>query len=54
MICDREALYGLDVSMFALFAIATIIVFIAFHTPTLAVIEEMTEEELEGTEIKAR
>jgi len=40
--------------MFALFAIATTIVFIAFHTPTLGVIEEMTEEELEGTEIKSK
>ena len=54
VLCEPENLYGLDLSMFVLFAIATIIVFIAFYTPDLSINDEMSNEERESQVIKTR
>jgi hypothetical protein len=47
VLCQPENLYGLDLSMFVLFGIATIIVWIAFYTPDLSIMDEMTDQERE-------
>lgn len=39
--------------MVLLFVMAVAIVYVAFHTPELYIITEMTDEELEETEFKA-
>ena len=35
-----------------LFALATIVIWVAFHTPTLSIVEGMSDEELEATELQ--
>jgi hypothetical protein len=52
VICKPEKLFSLDLNMVVLFAMAVGIVYIAFHTPELYIVTEMTDEELEGTEFK--
>ena len=47
--CDRAELKKPDVNVFLLFAIAVGIVFVAFHTPELQLVQEMSDEELEET-----
>jgi signal peptide peptidase-like protein 2B len=44
----------MDINMFVLFFIAVAIVYISFHTPELSIMEDMTDEELEGTEFKTK
>jgi hypothetical protein len=46
-------LYTLDLNMVLLFIMAVAIVYVAFHTPELYIVTEMTDEELEETEFKA-
>ena len=38
--------------MIALFLLAIVIIYVAFHTPELQIVTDMTEEELQDTEFK--
>ena len=53
VICEPKKLYTLDLNMVLLFVMAVAIVYVAFHTPELYIVTEMTDEELEETEFKA-
>jgi hypothetical protein len=50
VICHIERLKGFDISFLFLFGIAILVVFVAFHTPELKVIQDLSNEELKDTE----
>ena len=52
-ICEPAILKAFDFNFVLLFALAVVIVFVAFHTPELKIVREMTKEELKHTEFKA-
>ena len=51
VICDKERLYGVDLSMLILFGIAVVIIWIAHHTPPLMLLDDATEEEINETAV---
>ena len=51
--CDPSQLYGFDLNMLVMFGMAVLIVYVAFHTPELMIVLDMSQEELEETEFKS-
>jgi hypothetical protein len=46
VVCHGDNLYRMDLNMVVLFVLAVGIVYVAFHTPELYIVMEMTDEEL--------
>ena len=54
VVCDEDQLYQFDLSAYTLFAIATLTIFIAHHTPELELTESLSDEEREGLDFKPK
>ena len=50
VVCDPSVLSKPDINMLVLFSLAIMMVYVAFHTPELQMVLEMTDEEIEETE----
>lgn len=51
VICNTGVLRSFDMSLILLFSIAVSLVYVAFHTPDLRIIQNMTMEDLKETEL---
>ena len=52
VICNKDVLFKFDVNMLVLFGISILTIYVAFHTPELRMIQNMSKEEIEETEFK--
>lgn len=53
VVCDPSVVTKPDINMLVLFTIAVFIIYVAFHTPELQMVLEMTDEEINETEFKS-